>query len=133
MSITTVSKAETSKLKNKNEDLKEAVNSKDVDEIIQKVKAIDFTCSFTKCKNRTKDFAIDCKFCSGRFCTNHGLPEIHGCGEAVRREERRKMLHPEPKLSQDKHSQAQTKLNMKLKQMQAERKSKLGARSKGKN
>lgn len=121
---------ELSKLNTKEREIKEAVNAKDIDEVIKKVKAVDYSCSFTKCKTRTKDFAIDCKFCNGRFCTSHGLPEIHGCGEAVRREEKRKMLHPQPKLSQEKHSQAQTKLTMKLKQMQMERKG--GAPSKGK-
>lgn len=127
MTATTV---ESSKLNEKEKHLKEAVSSKTIDEVIKKVKDVDYSCSFIKCKNRTKDFAIDCKFCNGRFCPSHGLPEIHGCGEAVRREERRKMLHPQPKLSQEKHSQAQTKLTMKLRQMQLERKG--GAPSKGK-
>lgn len=113
---------ENTKLINKEKNLKDAVNSKNIDEVLKKVKDVDYRCSFTKCKNRTKDFAIDCKFCNGRFCPSHGLPEIHGCGEAVRREEKRKMLHPQPKLSQEKHSQAQQKLSMKLRQMQLERK-----------
>lgn len=129
MSLTvTETKEETAKNKEKN--LKEAVSSKDFDDVIKKVKAVDYICSFTKCRNKTKDFAIDCKFCNGRFCTSHGLPEIHGCGEAVKREERRKMLHPQPKLSQEKHSQTQTKLTMKLKQLQLERKG--GGSSRGK-
>lgn len=127
---TTVTETTQENAKLKQKDLKDAVTSKNIDEVIKKVKEVDYSCSFTKCKNRTKDFAIDCKFCNGRFCTSHGLPEIHGCGEAVRREERRKMLHPQPKLTEDKHSQAQTKLTMKLKQMQLERKG--GAPKKGK-
>ncbi|XP_028143462.1 DNA-binding protein SMUBP-2 [Diabrotica virgifera virgifera] len=105
-------------------DLSKAVHSKNIDEVLEKVTEIDYRCSFDKCKNRTHNFAIDCKFCKGRFCTSHGLPEIHGCGEAVKKDERKKMLHPEVKLSKEKHSQAQTKLNMKLKQMQLERKPK---------
>lgn len=116
--------------KNKQKDLKEAVKSNDIDDVIQKVQSMDNTCSFKKCKKHTNDFAIECKFCHGRFCTSHGLPEIHGCGEAVRREEKRKFLHPEPKLSNEKHEKAQTKLTMKLKQMQLERKSKQGFKNK---
>ncbi|KAJ8971152.1 hypothetical protein NQ314_000850 [Rhamnusium bicolor] len=109
-----------------------ASNSENIDEILEKVTTVDNTCSFTKCKNRTKDIAIHCKYCNKRYCTTHGLPEIHGCGEAVKRDEKRKFLHPDTKLSNEKHSQAQTKLNMKLKQMQLERKSKQGFSNKGK-
>ncbi|CAG9858604.1 unnamed protein product [Phyllotreta striolata] len=106
--------------------LLEAVNSNsnNVDTMLEKVQEIDYTCTFEKCKSKTKNFGIECKFCKGRFCTSHGLPEIHGCGEAVRREERTKFLHQNPTVSQEKHSQAQTKLKMKLKQLQQERKSK---------
>lgn len=115
-----------SHVKNKEKDLKEATSSKNLDDVLNKVKKLDNTCSFTKCKTRTTDFAIECKYCNGRFCPAHGLQEIHGCGEAVRKDEKQKFLHPNVKLSQEKHSQAQTKLNMKLKQMQQERKSKQG-------
>ncbi|XP_030746521.1 DNA-binding protein SMUBP-2 [Sitophilus oryzae] len=128
----TVTKTETSQLKNKEKDLKEATSSKNIDEVIDKVKIIDNVCNFVKCKAKTNLIAIDCKFCKGRFCTTHGLPEIHGCGEAVKRDERRDYMHPEPKLTKEKHDQAQTKLNMKLKQMQLERKSKQGFQNKGK-
>ncbi|CAH2001811.1 unnamed protein product [Acanthoscelides obtectus] len=123
MSVTTTVKTE-SKLKNKEQDIKKAVNSKNLDEVIQKVKAVDNSCSFEKCKARIELFAIECKFCDRRFCTSHGLPEIHGCGEAVRREEKRKMMHPNAKLNQEMISQAHTRLNMKLKQLRMERKKK---------
>nr|XP_023027798.1 DNA-binding protein SMUBP-2 [Leptinotarsa decemlineata] len=119
------------KTKSKEQHLKEAVNLKNIDDVLEKVEAIDNKCSFTACKNRTKFFAIDCKFCKGRFCTTHGLPEIHGCGEAVRREERKKFEHPGPQMSQQKHSENQAKLAMKLRQIQLERKPK-GSKSKEK-
>lgn len=122
-----------SKVKDLNKDLQEATSSAgDLDSVLKNVKKIDNTCAFLKCKNRTSDFAIQCKYCNSRFCTTHGLPEIHGCGEAVRRDEKRKYLHPDVKLSNEKHSQAQSKLSTKLKQMQLERKSKQGFASKGK-
>lgn len=104
----------------------------DLESVLNDVKKIDYTCAFAKCKIRTNNIAIHCKHCNSRFCTTHGLPEIHGCGEAVRREEKRKYLHPGPKLSKEKHSQASVKLEMKLKQMQQERKSKQGFTNKGK-
>ncbi|XP_050311721.1 DNA-binding protein SMUBP-2 [Anthonomus grandis grandis] len=129
---TQTARSENPHTKKKNQDLKEATCTKDEDTAINNVKTLDNVCTFTKCKNKTTLIGIDCKFCKGRFCTTHGLPEIHGCGEAVRREEKREYHHPEPKLSNEKHEQAQTKLNMKLRQMQQERKSKQGFQSKGK-
>ncbi|XP_060521184.1 DNA-binding protein SMUBP-2 [Cylas formicarius] len=128
----TIAKGSKQELKNKEKDLKEATSSKDIDDVLRKVKDIDNVCSFDKCKNKTNLISIDCKYCHSRFCTTHGLPEVHGCGEAVKRDERRQYVHPEPKLSQEKHQQAQTKLAMKLKQMQLERKSKQGFQEKGK-
>ncbi|KAK9873157.1 hypothetical protein WA026_021390 [Henosepilachna vigintioctopunctata] len=105
-------------------------SSKDLDEILKNVKKIDNTCSFVKCKTSIANFAIDCKYCKGRFCPSHSLPEIHGCGEAVRRDEKDKFNHPYVKLNQEIHEKAQTKLTMKLKQMQLDRKSKQGSSSK---
>lgn len=106
------------------------IKEENIDKVLENVKKVDNTCKYTKCKNRINDFAIDCKFCKNRYCITHGLPEIHGCGEAVRREEKREFLHPNTKLSKSLHEGAQTKLTMKLHQMQLERKSKQGKQKK---
>lgn len=119
------------KSKNLKKDLEQATSKVDLDAVLDNVKKLDNTCAFVKCKTKTNDIAIQCKYCNRRFCTSHGLPEIHGCGEAVRRDEKRKYLHPETKLSNDAHQQASTKLNMKLKQLQQERKSRQGFANKG--
>lgn len=108
----------------RSKELKEAVKTNDIDAAIKNVKKLDGICTMKKCKAKTSDFAITCKHCGGRFCPTHCLPEVHGCGEAVRRDERRKYMHPEPKTSNEKHERAATRLQMKLKQMQLERKSK---------
>lgn len=131
-STRTVTTEENAKLKNKEKQLKTATDSENLDNVLEKVKKIDNTCSFLKCKTKVADFSIHCKYCNNNFCTTHGLPEIHGCGEAVRRDERRKFEHPNEKLSKEKHEKAQTKLSIKLKQMQNERKSKQGYQNKGK-
>lgn len=123
--MATVTITET-KVKNKDQNLKEATASDNLDTVLNNVKKLDNTCSFDKCKKRIVDFAIHCKFCNNRFCTTHGLPEIHGCGDAVRKEERKKFLQnpATSKLPEEKHNQASTKLTQKLKQMQSERKAK---------
>lgn len=113
-------------VKNKEQNLKEATASENLDTVLNNIKKLDNTCSFTKCKNKTVDFAIDCKYCNNRFCTTHGMPEIHGCGEAVRKDERKKFVNNfgATKLTEEKHNQASSKLTQKLKQMQVERKAK---------
>lgn len=127
--MTTVTTTKT-KVKNQEKLLQEAVKSDDLDTVLKNIQKVDNVCAFTKCKNRTSDFSIDCKYCSRRYCTSHGLPEIHGCGDAVRKDERSKFEHPITKLNKEEHQKATTKLNMKLKQMQFERKAKLGGSKK---
>ncbi|KAK5642651.1 hypothetical protein RI129_008818 [Pyrocoelia pectoralis] len=122
--MSTITKTSETKIKNKEKNLKKATDSNDLDTVLDNVKKIDVTCCFTKCKKKTSDFGIDCKYCSSRFCTAHGLPEIHGCGEAVKRDEQRKFQHLYTAPSQEKHNQAANKLTAKLKQMQFERKGK---------
>lgn len=130
--MSTVTQTKNTKVKDLTSQLKNATTSSDLATVLKNVQTIDKTCAFIKCKSRVDSFAIQCKHCNNNFCTTHGLPEIHGCGEAARREEKRKYLHPTPTLSQEKHSQAATKLSLKLKQMQLERKAKQGSSNKKK-
>lgn len=131
MSTVTINQTKAN-LKNKEADLQKITASKNLDEVLEKVKKLDNSCSFSKCKTSIANFAIDCKYCRGRFCPTHSLPEIHGCGEAVRKDEKEKFNHPYKKLNQENHEKAQTKLTMKLKQMQLQRKAKQGNPSKSK-
>lgn len=128
--ITQTAKTTTNQVISKEKELQKATASGNLDEVLKNVKKLDITCPFTKCKKNTEAIAIVCKYCHGRFCTTHGMPEIHGCGDAVRRDEKRQYLHPITKLTKDKHEQASTKLNMKLKQKEFERKSKQGVKNK---
>lgn len=48
-------------------------------------------CSFqgaARCKKSTTMMGSLCRFCKLKFCYDHGLPEVHGCGDAVRQFER---------------------------------------------
>ena len=105
---------------------KQAGSARDNDdeEFLREIKVKDNTCAFPPCNTRIVNFSIDCKHCQLKFCTTHYLPEVHGCGEAARRDEKREFLHPHPKLSEEKHEKVSQKLSTKLKQMQLERKAK---------
>lgn len=57
----------------------------------------------------------------------HGLPEVHGCGEAVRKAERAEFLRPVPQrtLQREKDTQkARERMEQKLRDMQLERRAK---------
>ncbi|KDO29841.1 hypothetical protein SPRG_19723 [Saprolegnia parasitica CBS 223.65] len=41
-------------------------------------------CGVASCAQRITLMGSVCKFCHLKFCYSHGLPEVHGCGPAVR-------------------------------------------------
>lgn len=101
----------------------EVVNLK-LDDVLTAVKDVDNLCDYPRCKTKTKLMGQDCELCRKRFCFKHGLPEVHGCGEAVKREERVKFLHPKPVKTVREEAdlvQAKKKLQAKLKDMQVGR------------
>lgn len=89
-------------------------------------------CSFqgataSRCKKTISMMGSLCKFCKLKFCYEHGLPEVHGCGDAVRQFERvqfqqqaRKPAEKKP-LSADKRKLLKTKLEEKVTEKSAGR------------
>uniref|UniRef100_A0A182QVT7 AN1-type domain-containing protein n=1 Tax=Anopheles farauti TaxID=69004 RepID=A0A182QVT7_9DIPT len=103
------------------------VVDRNLDTVLEAVKIVDLTCDFKGCKQKTNLVGTDCSFCKDRFCFKHSLPEIHGCGEAVKKKERELFLHPmtgKAKAEQKEKQKAQVRLTQKLKQMSLERKQK---------
>lgn len=95
-----------------------------LDEVLDAVKIVDNTCDFEKCKTKTNLVGQDCNHCKKRFCFKHNLPEIHGCGEAVKKEERKNFLKPVPIKTiraEEEHNKAKGRLDSKLKDMQRTR------------
>ena len=116
------------------------VVEQNLDNVLEAVKTVDQTCDYKKCKQKTNLMGSDCCFCKQRFCFKHGLPEVHGCGEAVKKQERTEFLHPLPaKTVQAKEdlAKAKVKLEQKLKSMSIQRGPKPsgsgGKKTKGKN
>lgn len=100
---------------------------RNLDNVLEAVKTVDQTCDYKRCKQKTNMMGTDCGFCRQRFCFKHGLPEIHGCGEAVKRQEREEFLHPLPAKTvqaQEDLKKAHGRLEQKLKQMNLSRKAK---------
>lgn len=96
-------------------------------QVLDAVIEVDKKCDFIKCKTKTNLVGQDCDHCRKRFCMKHTLPEIHGCGDAVKKDERAKFLKPIPyKTIRDRENleKCHTKLEQKLKDMNLSRKAK---------
>ncbi|KAJ6640780.1 DNA-binding protein SMUBP-2 [Pseudolycoriella hygida] len=96
-----------------------------LDDVLAAVKQLDSTCDYARCKTKTALMFQNCTLCKQRFCFKHGLPEVHGCGDAVRRQEREEFLHPTP-LKTLRHEaelkKARERMEQKLKDMNLARK-----------
>ncbi|XP_065095589.1 DNA-binding protein SMUBP-2 [Ochlerotatus camptorhynchus] len=109
------------------EPLPSSTVDKNLDNVLEAVKTVDQTCDFKRCKQKTNMMGSNCGFCKQRFCFKHGLPEIHGCGEAVKKQEREEFMHPLPAKTvqaQEDLKKAHSRLDKKLKQMNLGRKAK---------
>lgn len=98
----------------------------DLDNVLTEVKQLDNTCDFVTCRHKTTIIGHDCNLCEQRFCMKHLLPEVHGCGGAVKKTERAEFLRippkPTPKQFVKDHNKAQKRLDQKLKEMSLARK-----------
>ena len=105
--------------------------SEDLDKLLAEVTLSDSTCKFSQCSKKVNLLGILCQFCQQRFCMEHSLAEVHGCGDSAKQQSR-KDLQREAKqgsrtyysLSGTKRSQLQTKLAKKLDEKSSERQSK---------
>ncbi|XP_076446820.1 DNA-binding protein SMUBP-2-like isoform X2 [Babylonia areolata] len=103
----------------------------DFDALIASVTALDSQCSFKKCRVLTNTLGRNCQHCTRRFCLQHLMPEVHGCGEAAKVHARQTIsregvLHrgsgvPSKKPSADKRALLERKLNKKLSEMNDQR------------
>ncbi|XP_021935214.1 DNA-binding protein SMUBP-2-like [Zootermopsis nevadensis] len=96
----------------------------DFDSVIAEFQEMDKRCSWSSCRIPTDLVGLSCTYCKQRFCISHGLPEVHGCGEAARKSAKHEFHHPKPvKPDLLKRSSLSKKLEKKLTQMAEERKS----------
>ncbi len=106
----------------------------DIDKLLESFSRLDKVCNADKCKAKTTVLGADCAFCRLRFCLSHGQPEVHGCGDAAKREARRALardgkLHPgsgRPNTLPDatRKAQLQRRMDKKLEEMGGQRKPK---------
>ncbi|ETN14479.1 hypothetical protein PPTG_07525 [Phytophthora nicotianae INRA-310] len=92
--------APTSSKKKKKKGQPKTVNTAPIDDLKDGEDELEFltrqankssNCAFqssSRCKKNTTMLGSVCKFCKLKFCYDHALPEVHGCGDAVRKFER---------------------------------------------
>lgn len=112
---------------NKTSEMLETISSSTVntklDEVLKTVRQLDNTCDFGRCRTKTSLIGQDCSLCQQRFCMKHQLPEIHGCGGAIKKEQRTEFLKPRPTLPisaalrRNEQKDAHARLEQKLKEM----------------
>lgn len=101
----------------------------DIDELIAEMTEADSTCKFSRCSKSVNLLGVQCLFCKQRYCIEHSLAEVHGCGEAARlhshrdsHEVRRGMKSAS--MSAAKRTQLQMKLKKRLEEKTTARQSK---------
>ena len=90
--------------------------------------------SYLQCKELVATLNVTCKFCRLRFCYSHGMPEIHGCGDAAKSAARQQISRDgklysgsgRPSMLPDptRKAQLQRRLDKKLNDMTDQRKTK---------
>jgi len=60
----------------------------DMDKILSEFRQVDNVCNYATCKTGISLLGQLCAQCNRRFCLSHHLPEVHGCGDAIRRQVR---------------------------------------------
>ncbi|XP_031635492.1 DNA-binding protein SMUBP-2 [Contarinia nasturtii] len=110
---------------NKTSEMLETISNNKVntnlDEVLKTVRQLDNICDFGRCRTKTSIIGQDCTLCQQRFCLKHQLPEVHGCGGAIKKEQRNEFLKPRPTLPaalrRNEQKDAHARLEQKLKEM----------------
>ncbi|CAG5120567.1 unnamed protein product, partial [Candidula unifasciata] len=112
-------------------DILSKIDDDDFEGLIASITELDSKCAFKKCKTLTNTLGRNCEYCTRRFCLTHLMPEIHGCGDAVRTAARRiisrdGVLHsgsgvPNKKPNQARRAQLESKMEKKLGELAGKR------------
>ena len=122
----------TTKKKSKNKANKLEKEEEDFDTLIAAAIKENSTCAASKCKVLTATLGQNCTFCGKRFCLEHHIPEVHGCGADAKAQARRMISRegvlysgsgvPNKKPDTSRRAHLQRKLDSKLEEMTQKRK-----------
>ncbi|XP_023248162.1 DNA-binding protein SMUBP-2 [Copidosoma floridanum] len=105
------------------QDKSEVKKEDNFDKIVQEFAKSNSTCSYQGCKKSTKLIQLICQFCKKWYCLEHGLQEIHGCGNAIRQKARKDFRQKQKKIETCTKKE-KDKFTKKLKELEELRKPK---------
>lgn len=104
----------------------------DDDEVLEAAIKENKRCAFKGCKKPVVTFNMWCSYCNSKFCSEHFLAEVHGCGDAAKASARRTINRegrlypgsgvPDKKPNALQRNQLKRKLDSKLNQLADKRK-----------
>ncbi|KAN0039852.1 hypothetical protein ACTA71_007089 [Dictyostelium dimigraforme] len=98
---------------------KKSVNKKSADELLKEFEATELRevdlkiCGMKGCGKNVEILGRVCQFCSHKYCTQHALYEIHGCGERAKAQARADWFkqHGDAKKNVAAHEKLQKTIN----------------------
>ena len=125
------SKKKSRKRKDEKGKAKGGAEEPELDALIAEIHLSNTICNFTSCNKRVDTLGFKCSLCHLRYCSTHYMAELHGCGEAAKkqaRDEIRKQLKSggarDKPLDPIKRQHLQRKLDKKIDDLSSDRQKK---------
>ena len=67
------------------------VGDDEFESLCEQFQKLDKVCNYPGCKVKVVTIGVTCKFCGLRFCLNHSMAEVHGCGDEARKAARQQI------------------------------------------
>ena len=103
------------------------------DELLEAARQQDNICQAQRCKAKITLLGQLCSYCNRRYCLEHSMPEVHGCGYQARKDIRQthiathsnlKPVYENSSISKDKRPYLERKLQDKIASKETQRKRK---------
>ncbi|CAF1230518.1 unnamed protein product [Adineta ricciae] len=103
------------------------------DELLEAARQQDNVCNAQRCKIKISLLGQLCSYCNRRYCFEHSMPEVHGCGHQARTDMRQthisthsnvRPVYENSTISKDKRPYLERKLQEKINSKETQRKKK---------
>lgn len=104
-----------------------------VDDLLEAARRQDNICNAQRCKMKITLLGQLCSYCNRRYCFEHSMPEVHGCGQQARTDIRQthisthansKPVYENTSINKDKRPYLERKLQDKIASKENQRKRK---------
>ena len=104
-----------------------------IDDLLAAARQQDNVCNAQRCKIKITLLGQLCTYCNRRYCFEHSMPEVHGCGHQARKDIRQNHIttHSNPRpvyennsISKEKRPYLERKLQDKIVTKETQRKKK---------